>query len=154
MNDSNLPSNPAIDFFFSSLSRMMWISKVLGKNKPKESIKDGSVNLVFQDENSLTQWYFLIENWDVTIIPGNLKDAQSTLEITPKAFCRMLRGDLDYSTAWMTGKIRVIGEANYMFIMAFIINNFRKARNAVGWRGFLRRRFTNKVLKKIEQLNL
>ena len=153
MNDSNLPSNPAIDFFFSSLKRMMWVAKILGKNKPKESIRNGSVNWNFEDDKSSTQWHFLFEDKEITIVPGALKNAKSTIEIKPEAFCLMLKGDLDYSTAWMTGKVRVIGEANYIFIVAFIINNFKKARTAVGWRGFLRRRFAARVLEKIEQIN-
>lgn len=149
MKDLNLPPNPGVDYFFSTINRTLKLAALFGKNLVNYDIhKGGSVNLDFQDENSSTQWHFTIGTDSVNSGRGLLKTPDSTIVMKPATFHALLINQTDYFTARFTGGIRVIGDPNYVVLVNYFVKNFQDSREATGLKGLIRRRFTEKVLKK------
>lgn len=152
MNDSNLPPNPGVDYFFSTVNRIFRLAGFFGKKLVHYEIqKRGLVNWDFQDEKSCTQWHFILDTDNVSICRGFLKNADSTIQMKPATFHALLLNKTDFITARLTGRIRMAGDPNYVVLVSYFVKNFHKSRQATGLKGFFRRRFADKVLKKFEK---
>jgi len=62
----------------------------------------------------------------------------------------MLSGRLASSTAQMTGRVRLSGDGEMVFLLGVLVAQFQRARGAPGVRGWPARRFARYVLRGTE----
>jgi hypothetical protein len=59
----------------------------------------------------------------------------------------MLSGRLAASTAQMTGRVRLSGDGEMLFLLSVLVAQFQRARGAPGLRGWPARRYARYVLR-------
>ncbi len=146
---SNLLPNPGVDLFFSSLGRIMRLAGLVGRNKTEDEIKDAVVNWDFQDETSCSQWHFIFKDSKITVGRGLKENVRSTIQIKPATFYSLFAGKTDFPTVRMTGRVRTVGDPNFVYLVGYLTEKFRKSFEMKGLKGVVRQRFANKVLKKM-----
>ncbi len=108
---------------------------------------DAVVNLELLGEGG-SSWSLRLRAGRVVVGPGLAPDATSTLRASTRTFVRLLAGDLGYSTAIFTGKVRILGEGHTQFILGSIVTAFRMLATAgPGLAGAGARAFAGLVLR-------
>ena len=127
----------------------MRLASFFGRNKTEQEIKDGVVNWDFQDETSCSQWHFIFKDSKIRVGRGLRDGAKSTILIKPATFYDLFSGKSDFPTVRMTGRVRTVGDPNFVYLVGYLSDHFRKSFQMKGVKGFFRQRFANKVLKKM-----
>jgi putative sterol carrier protein len=70
------------------------------------------------------------------------------VRLRPEDYLAMVAGDLSYSVARMTGKVRVSGDGNFGFLFGAAVENLRAAQEASGVRGRVARAVIGRALRK------
>jgi hypothetical protein len=92
-------------------------------------------------------WHFELRGERVAVREGVAPDARATIRLAAGDFVAMLAGRLAASTAQMTGKVRLSGDGEMLFLLGVLVTQFQRARSAPGLRGWPARRFTRYVLR-------
>jgi putative sterol carrier protein len=93
-------------------------------------------------------WHVAFSDGKVAMAPGLVENARATLKLTPEDYLALLAGDLSYSVARMTGKVRVSGDGHFGIIFGAFVENLRAAQRLKGVRGLIARGVINRALKK------
>jgi putative sterol carrier protein len=104
----------------------------------------GSVNLCVAGAGD---WHFVLRGERVAVKEGVAPDARATIRLSAADFVAMLAGRLAVSTAQMTGRVRLSGDGEMLFLLGVLVTQFQHARSAQGLRGWPARRFTRYVLR-------
>ena len=78
------------------------------------------------------------------------ENPRATVRVRPNDYLGMVAGDLSYSVARMTGRVRVSGDGSFAFVFGAFVEQIRTARSAPGWRGWVSRVLIRRALKKGE----
>jgi hypothetical protein len=105
---------------------------------------EGSVNLCVAGAGD---WHFVLRGERVGVREGLAPDARATIRLAAGDFVAMLAGRLAASTAQMTGKVRLSGDGEMLFLLGVLVSQFQRARTAPGARGWPARRFARYVLR-------
>lgn len=135
--------------FLGSLARVTKMRGGLpadGRERAEIHSINGKVNLVFTGEHP-SEWHLSVADGTVGMHPGMADDAKATVTMKETVFFDLLRGDVTYSNATMTGKMRFRGEGGYGLLVGGMISGFRRALNAEGPRGLPYRAFARLVLR-------
>jgi hypothetical protein len=84
----------------------------------------------------------------VALRPGLVDNARATLKVKPEDYLALLAGDLSYSVARMTGKVRVTGDGHFGIIFGAFVENTRAAQSLKGLRGAIARAVIGRALRK------
>jgi len=109
----------------------------------------GSLNLRFTGDGA-GAYHIALRDDRVRVHEGLDPDARTTVTLRARDFALMLAGRLDFTTAQMTGKVRLTGDGELLFMVGVIVAQFRRASAAPGPRGWPVRRFTRWVLRDVE----
>jgi putative sterol carrier protein len=93
-------------------------------------------------------WHVAFADGKVAMAPGLVENARATLKVKPEDYLALLAGDLSYSVARMTGKVRVSGDGHFGIIFGAFVENLRAAQSLKGVRGMIARSVINRALKK------
>jgi putative sterol carrier protein len=107
----------------------------------------GALNLEFTGPDG-GGWHIAFADGKVAMAPGLVEDARATLKIKPEDYLALLAGDLSYSVARMTGKVRVSGDGHFGIIFGAFVENMRAAQSLRGVRGMIARGVINRALRK------
>ena len=141
--------NPGVTRFFN---RLVWLSRLTGGRLSSGDAVDrsgfnGAVNLVFAPSADGT-WHCLLSENRFRFAKGRHENAIGTVTLESDTFLRMLAGLTTYSTAEMTGKIRVEGEGHSTFVVSSIILQTRTQARETGPMGWIARSLIKSTLKK------
>ena len=95
-------------------------------------------------------WHFALEGERVGVREGAAPDARATIRVSAQDLVAMLSGRLASSTAQMTGRVRLSGDGEMVFLLGVLVAQFQRARGAPGVRGWPARRFARYVLRGTE----
>ena len=109
----------------------------------------GSLNLSFTGEGA-GAYHIALRDDRVGVYEGLDSSARATVTMKTQDFARMLAGSLDFTTAQMTGKVRLSGDGELLFMVGVLVAQFRRAYTAPGPRGWPARRFARWVLRDVE----
>lgn len=107
----------------------------------------GTLNLVLTGDHP-SEWRIRLDDGEVQMLAGLDPLADGTVTLKESVLFDMLSGKLPFMRAQMTGKIRYRGDGNLAIILGAIVEQFKQARKAKGWRGLPRRRFAQFVLRQ------
>ncbi len=107
----------------------------------------GTLNLVLTGDHP-SEWRIRLDDGDVRMLAGLDPLADGTVTLKETVLFDMLSGKVPFMRAQMTGKIRYRGDGNLAIILGAIVEQFKQARKAKGWRGLPRRRFARFVLRQ------
>jgi putative sterol carrier protein len=99
-------------------------------------------------------WHVAFDDGRVSMAPGLVDNARATLKVKPDDYLAMLAGDLSYSVARMTGKVRVNGDGHFGIIFGAFIENMRAAQSLKGVRGVIARALIGRALRKGNYLSV
>jgi ubiquinone biosynthesis protein UbiJ len=92
-------------------------------------------------------WHFALDGQRVGVREGLAPDARATIRLSAADLVAMLSGRLAASTAQMTGRVRLSGDGEMLFLLSVLVAQFQRARGATGLRGWPARRFARYVLR-------
>jgi len=107
----------------------------------------GVMNLEFTGSDG-GGWHVAFDEGRVTMARGLVEGARATLKLKPEDYLALLAGDLSYSVARMTGKVRVAGDGHFGMIFGAVVENLRTAQTVKGLRGAIARAVIGRALKK------
>lgn len=107
----------------------------------------GVMNLEFTGPDGGV-WHIAFDEGKVAMAPGLVENARATLKVKPEDYLALLAGDLSYSVARMTGKVRVSGDGHFGMIFGAAVENTRAAQAAKGLRGAVARAVISRALRK------
>jgi putative sterol carrier protein len=93
-------------------------------------------------------WHVAFDDGKVAMAPGIVEPARATVKLKPEDYLALMVGDLSYSVARMTGKVRVSGDGHFGMIFGAAIENVRVAQTAKGLRGAIARAVVGRALRK------
>lgn len=108
---------------------------------------EGTMNLEFTGPDG-GGWHVRFGDGRVRLGPGLASDARATVRIKPEDYLALVAGDLSYSVARMTGKIRVAGDGHFGILLGAFFENIRAAQSRPGLRGWIARRTVARALRK------
>ena len=94
----------------------------------------GAMNLEFTGPDG-GGWHIEFGDGTVLMVRGLAENARATVRLKPEDYLALLAGDLSYSVARMTGKVRVLGDGHFGMIFGAFVENMRSAQTAKGLRG-------------------
>lgn len=106
----------------------------------------GAANLVFTGERP-SEWHFSVRDGRIGVHRGLAADARATTTMDESTFFAMLSGELSYSRATMTGRMRFSGDTAFGMLIGGMVAQFQRARTASGRRWLPARAFTQLVLR-------
>lgn len=107
----------------------------------------GVMNLEFTGDDG-GAWHVGFDEGAVTMAPGLVEQARATVRLKSEDYLAMLAGDLAYSTARMTGKVRVAGDGHFGMFFGAMVENLRAAQTLPGLRGRIARAVIGRALRK------
>jgi len=107
----------------------------------------GVLNLEFTGPDG-GGWHVAFDDGKVALRPGLVPDARATIKLKPEDYLAMLAGDLSYSVARMTGRVRVSGDGHFGIIFGAFVENTRAAQSIKGLRGAIARAVIGRALRK------
>jgi len=93
-------------------------------------------------------WHVAFADGKLAMAPGLVEPARATVKLTPEDYLALMVGDLSYSVARMTGKVRVSGDGHFGMVFGAGIENVRAAQTAKGLRGAIARAVVGRALRK------
>ena len=106
----------------------------------------GAMNLEFTGPDG-GGWHVDFADGKVAMAAGLAPAARATVKLTPHDYLALVAGDLSYSVARMTGKVRVSGDGHFGMMFGATIENLRAAQTAKGLRGAIARRVIARALR-------
>jgi hypothetical protein len=107
----------------------------------------GVMNLEFTEPGG-GGWHVRFAEGGVSMGPGLVDAARATVRMKSEDYLAMLAGDLSYSVARMTGKVRVAGDGHFGMIFGAFVENMRAAQSVAGLRGRIARAVIGRALRK------
>lgn len=107
----------------------------------------GTMNLEFTGDDG-GGWHVRFGDGRVTLHAGLAPDARATVRMKAEDYLAMVAGDLSYSVARMTGKVRGSGDGHFAMVFGAFFENLRVARSLPGLRGWITRKVVGRALKK------
>jgi putative sterol carrier protein len=107
----------------------------------------GVMNLEFTGADG-GGWHIAFDDGKVSMAPGLRDGARATIKLKPEDYLALLAGDLSYSVARMTGKVRVSGDGHFGMIFGAFVENMRAAQTMTGLRGAIARTVIGRALRK------
>lgn len=107
----------------------------------------GVMNLEFTGPDG-GAWHVVFADGRVSMAPGLAENARATVKLRPEDYLALLAGDLSYSVARMTGKVRLTGDGHFGMIFGAFVENTRAAQVARGLRGAIARAVISRALRK------
>jgi putative sterol carrier protein len=107
----------------------------------------GVMNLEFSGSDG-GGWHVEFGDGKVLLARGLIDDARATVRVTPQDYLALLAGDLSYSVARMTGRVRVAGDGHFGMIFGAFVENIRTAQMVKGVRGAIARAVVARALRK------
>jgi len=107
----------------------------------------GVLNLEFTGPDG-GGWHLAFDDGKIALAPGLVDGARATLKVKPEDYLALLAGDLSYSVARMTGRVRIAGDGHFGMIFGAFVENMRAAQTAPGWRGAVARGVIGRALRK------
>jgi hypothetical protein len=108
---------------------------------------EGAVNLCLAGAG---EWHFVLRGARLGVREGLSPQARATIRLAARDFVAMLAGRLAASTAQMTGRVRLTGDGEMLFLLGLLVAQFQRARSARGVRGWPARRYARYVLRHAE----
>jgi UDP-glucose 4-epimerase len=139
--------------FFGTLAN---VSRVAGgipldaRQKAEVRMQSGSVNFVFTGDHP-SEWHLSFRGEKLAFGSGLDSNAKSTVTMEDRVFHEMLSGKLRYTTAAITGKVRIRGDGNLTLLLGVLIQEFRNAATARGVKGLPKRAFAEAVLRATQR---
>ncbi len=106
----------------------------------------GTVNLDFGD--GAPGWHLVFADEGMRCCHGSDATPIGTVSLSPELFLDLLAGRANYSTAEMTGRVRVTGDGHCRMIVPSIVGRIRNRARQKGIRGWLVRRFLRRAMRK------
>ena len=110
---------------------------------------NGVMNLEFINGQT-GGWHVRFADGRTSMGKGLAENPRATVRVRPHDYLGIVAGDLSYSVARMTGRVRVTGDGNFAFVFGAFVEQTRTARSAPGWRGWVSRTLIRRALKKGE----
>lgn len=107
----------------------------------------GVMNLEFTGADG-GAWHVAFDEGKVSMAPGLAENARATVKVKPQDYLALVAGDLSYSVARMTGKVRVSGDGHFGMIFGAFVENMRAAQVAKGLRGVIARAVIGRALRR------
>lgn len=107
----------------------------------------GALNIEFTGDEG-GAWHVVFDDGRATIAKGRAEDARAAVRLRPEDYLAMLAGDLAYSMARMTGRVRMSGDGNFGFVFGALVENLKAAQSAPGMAGWVARSVVRRALKK------
>ena len=95
-------------------------------------------------------WYLALSGDRVGVCEGLAPAARATLSLAARDLAAMLAGRQAPATAQMTGRVRLSGDGEMVFLLGVLVAQFQRARTAPGLRGWPARRYARRVLRPLE----
>jgi putative sterol carrier protein len=118
--------HPGLRLFFDPLVRL---SRVAGPLKPVEGVDSTGFNGVVDYELTGAggaTWHCNIRDAGITFGRGATKEPRATVSMSVETFFKLLRGELSYTVAQMTGRVRVRGDGHAAIVFGAVITQFRE----------------------------
>ena len=93
-------------------------------------------------------WHIAFDDGQIVMARGLVENARATIKMKPEDYLAMLAGDLSYSVARMTGRVRVAGDGHFGMIFGAFVENLRAAQSVKGLRGGIARAVIGRALRK------
>jgi len=106
----------------------------------------GTMNLELTDGEG--GWHVDFENDAISIARGLKGDARATVRMKAGDFMAMVAGDMQISTARMTGRFRIAGDGHFGILFGGIVGSLRVAMTAPGVAGFVARKMIGLALRR------
>ena len=106
----------------------------------------GSMNLELTDGDG--SWHFDFDDSDVTVGRGAKDDARATVRMKSQDLFAMVAGDMQMSTARLTGRFRIAGDGHFGILFGGILGALRQAMGAPGIAGFVARNVIQLALRR------
>jgi len=106
----------------------------------------GSANLVFTGGRP-SEWHFRVNDGSLGLHRGLDPAAKATTTMDEETLYKLLSGEMTYSRATMTGRIRFRGDTAFGMLIMGMVAGFQRARSAKGPRGLPMRTFAQLVLR-------
>ncbi len=146
---ASMSVNPGVTLFFNRLVRLTRLTggRLLTGDKVDNSGFNGAVNLVF-GPSAEDAWHCLLSESRFRFVKGRHAAPIGTVTLEPDVFLKLLAGHTSYTTAEMTGKIRVEGEGHCSFILSSTVLQFRTQARRKGPIGWIARYWIKSALKR------
>jgi putative sterol carrier protein len=132
-------THPTLRRFFDPL---VAISRLRGRIPYDEHIDGSGFEGVIAYEFTGDQggsWHCVLERHGIRFERGPATSPRATLVMTPATFADLLAGRAAYSTAMMTGRVRIRGDGHAGMLLGALVTRFRAMSDQPGWRGRLAR---------------
>ena len=124
-----------------------WLGSLPPPRERRGALGPGLVGCVNLCVAGAGDWHFVLRGERVGVREGLAPDSRATIRLAASDFVAMLAGRLAASTAQMTGKVRLSGDGEMLFLLGVLVTRFQQARSAPGLRGWPARRFARTVLR-------
>jgi len=108
----------------------------------------GVLNIEFTGDDGGAVWHVSFDDGRVVMRKGAGENPRATVRLQPRDYLAMVAGDLAYSTARMTGRIRLSGDGHFGIVFGASVENLRTAARAPGPVGWIARRLIGRALRK------
>jgi len=144
--------HPGLERFFGALVRMSEL-RALREVDGEANLRgfEGDVNVELTGDDGWV-WHCSLREGSMRWLRGGSMSPRSTVSLAPRTMLDLLAGSVSYSTASLTGRIRVRGEGHGGLMLAALVSRFRALDRASGWRGTLARAWRWHVLRAAETL--
>jgi UDP-glucose 4-epimerase len=94
----------------------------------------GSMNLALEGPCP-SEWHLEIDAGVPRVVPGLVADSRASVRMSDATFHELLAGQLSWTTAQMTGRVRFHGPGEFAFVPGLIAERFRSLGRTQGLRG-------------------
>src|SRR5438128_22506 len=105
----------------------------------------GVLNIEFTGDDGGAVWHVSFDDGRVVMRKGAGENPRATVRLQPRDYLAMVAGDLAYSTARMTGRIRLSGDGHFGIVFGASVENLRAAQRAPGPSGWIARRLIGRA---------
>jgi putative sterol carrier protein len=106
----------------------------------------GTMNLELANDEGA--WHFDFDDDEVSIGRGLEPDARATVRVKASDLFAMVAGDLQMSTARMTGRFRIAGDGHFGILFGGIVGSLRQAMATPGIAGFVARTMITLAMRR------
>jgi len=144
-----MPTNPGLVTLFDGLTWMTRFSRRLDamNENVDTSGYSGSYELIFEGEQGGT-WHLVLDGPTLICKKGAADEPRGAVMLSVAEFFKLLAGQTAYSTAEMTGRVRVRGDGHVSFLFGALIAQIRHMRSRRGLIGWWVRRWTARALRR------
>lgn len=126
-----------LSWFFRSLDLA-----TRGKAEPELSGMSSAVHLCLLGPGG-GDYTLRVQDGRLSAEPGAPRPPTSVATMKLEVFQQLLRGELDFASAQLTGKLRLEGDTSAGFVVGALVRRFRNQTELPGWRGQAARRFAS-----------